>query len=312
MTIAPVYVGIDVSKDPLDIFAADMGSATIPNTLEAAQALVARLAQAPHFVILEATGCYDGRLRRALEEANVQYARINPERARDFARAIGLKAKTDRIDARMLALFGERLQPPQREPSNSEREAVARLHRRRDQLVAMRAQEKNRCSETDDEQMRARIQRHIAWLDEEIDALAAQTAAAIAASEDMRNCEQLLRSMPGVGPVVAAALIALLPELGAAQPRKVAALAGLAPFAVDSGRFRGLRVVRGGRKEVRDKLYMASISAARTRGDLGEFFRRLRARGKPAKVALIALARRMLTILNAIIRDRVPYLPKAA
>lgn len=312
MTIAPVYVGIDVSKDTLDIFDARTGSATIPNTLEAAHALAARLALAPHFVILEATGSYDGRLRRALEEADVRYSRSNPERARDFARAIGLKAKTDRIDARMLALFGEKLQPPQRERANSERAAVAVLHRRRDQLVSMRVQEKNRCSETSDEDMRGHIERHIAWLDTEIDAIAAGIAAAIRASEELRESERLMRSMPGVGPVVAATLVALMPELGAADPKKVAALAGLAPFAIESGRFKGLRAVRGGRKEVRDKLYMAAVSAARTKGLLGDFFRRLREKGKAAKVALIALARKMLTILNAILRDRVEYLRPAA
>ena len=142
MTIAPVYAGIDVSKDTLDIFEAQTGSATIPNTLEAARAFAARLTRTGHFLVLEATGRYDGRLRRALEEADVPHARINPERARDFARPIGLKGTTDRIDGRMLAQFGERLQPPRRERASGEREAVSLLHRRRDQLVAMRVQEK--------------------------------------------------------------------------------------------------------------------------------------------------------------------------
>jgi transposase len=312
MTIAPVYVGIDVSKDTLDLFDGQTGSATIPNTPEATQALAIRLALSPHFVVFEATGAYDGRLRRTLEEAGIPYARINPERARDFARALGFKAKTDRIDARMLALFGERLQPPQREPANSERAAVAVLHRRRDQLVSMRVQEKNRRSEIDDEAMRAHIERHVAWLDTEIAALEAAIAAAIRANDDLRESERLMRSMPGVGPVVAATLIALMPELGTTDPKKAAALAGLAPFAVESGRFKGLRTVRGGRKEVRDKLYIAAVSAARTTGALGNFFRRLREKGKPAKVALIALARKMLTILNAIVRDRVEYIRPGA
>lgn len=312
MTIAPVYIGIDVSKDKLDIFDPQAGSATISNTLEASRELCARLALSPHFVVLEATGAYDGRLRRALEEAGVPYARINPERARDFARALGFKAKTDRIDARMLALFGKRLQPPQREPINSEREAVALLHRRRDQLVCMRVQERNRRSEMDEPGLREDIERHLAWLDAEIDAIAERIAAAIRASEDLDGKERLLRSMPGVGPVVAATLISLMPELGAASARKVAALAGLAPFAVESGRFKGQRSIRGGRKEVRDKLYMAAVAAARSKSALGDSFRAMRAKGKLAKVALIALARKMLTILNALIRDNVEYVRPAA
>lgn len=312
MTIAPVYVGIDVSKDTLDIFDPQGGSSTIPNTLEAARAFCARVVLSPHFVVLEATGAYDGRLRRALEEAGVPYARINPERARDFARAIGFKAKTDRIDARMLARFGEKLQPPQSEPANSERAAVAALHRRRDQLVSMRVQERNRRSEMDEPGLREDIERHLAWLDAEIDAIAERIAAAIRASEDLARTERLLRSMPGVGPVVAAALIALMPELGATSARKVAALAGLAPFAVESGRFRGQRSIRGGRKEVRDKLYMAAVAAARSKSALGDAFRAMRAKGKHAKVALIALARKMLTILNALLRDRVEYVRPSA
>lgn len=307
MTIVPVYVGIDVSKDTLDIFDAQTGSATIANTLEAARAFAATLTRTGHFVVLEATGRYDGRLRRALEEADVPHARINPERARDFARAIGLKAKTDRIDARMLAQFGERLQPPRREPANREREAVALLHRRRDQLVAMRVQEKNRRNDLDDEEMSTHIERHIAWLDAEIAAMEGAIAAAIQASDEMRKTERLLRSMPGIGPVTAATLIALMPELGAANPKRIAALAGLAPFAVESGRFKGMRIVRGGRKAVRDKLYMAAVSAARTKSPLGDFCRRLSGKGKAAKTALIALARKMLTILNALVRDRAEY-----
>lgn len=310
MTISPVYVGIDVSKSTLDIFDARTGYQTIPNTCEAVKALVAGLAQAPHFVVLEATGCYDRRLRRALEAAEVPHARVNPERVRDFARALGQKAKTDRIDARILAQFGERLQPPEREPAKSEREAIILLHRRRDQLVLMRAQEKNRLGEIDDEWMQAGIESHIDWFDAAIDVLDAKIAAAIRANEEMRENERLLRSAPGVGPVVAATLIALMPELGSTTPKKIAALAGLAPFAIQSGRFQGQRRIRAGRKEVRDKLYMAAVSAARTKSPLGDFYRGLREKQKAAKKALIALARKILTILNAIIRDRSPYAPQ--
>jgi transposase len=312
MTIAPVYVGIDVSKDTLDLFDAQNGPARIANTLQDAQGLAARLASMRCFAVFEATGAYDGRLRRALDEAGVAYARINPGRARDFARALGHRAKTDALDARMLALFGERLCPPQRPPASCEREAIAALHRRRDQLVAMRAQEKNRYGQADDEDMQAHIKRHIAWLDEEIKDIDAAIAAAIQASSALRESERLMRSLTGIGPVVATTLIALMPELGTANPKAIAALAGLAPFAVESGRFKGVRTIRGGRKQVRDKLYMAAVSAARTKGPLRTFFKRLREKGKAPKLALIALARKMLTILNAIIRDKIPYVQKTA
>lgn len=300
-------VGIDVSKQHLDIFDEGLGvPERIANATQAITQLVARW-QCDALVVFEATGVYDLELRKALERAGIRFARINPARARDFARASGQLAKTDPIDARMLAAFARAMKPATEQAINPARNALARLAKRRDQLVLMRAQEKNRRSEADDRAMAERIGRLVEVLDGEIAGIEADIKALIKAEPEISDDAQLMRSVPGVGPVACMQLITQMPELGHVGPKQVAALAGLAPFNVDSGAYRGKRKIGGGRKRVRDALYMAALNAVRRAAHFKIFYTRLRQAGKPAKLALIAVARKLLTVLNAMIRDRKPY-----
>jgi transposase len=308
MIIPLRYVGIDVSKRYLDIFDESVGvPERIANATQAITQIVARW-RCDVRVVFEATGVYDRELREALSQAGIRFARINPARARDFARASGQLAKTDPIDARMLAAFARAMQPATAPAANPARNALARLAKRRDQLVLMRAQEKNRRSEADDRALADRIGRLIEVLDSEIAEIEADISALIKAEPEISDDAQLMRSLPGVGPVACMQLIAQMPELGKVGPKQVAALAGLAPFNVDSGAYRGKRKIGGGRKRVRDALYMAALNAVRRADPFKAFYARLRQAGKPAKLALIAVARKLLTVLNAIMRDRKPYL----
>jgi transposase len=294
-----------VSKHTLDVFDAGLGrSETISNTAEAVRRLAAELAERGRFVVLEATGRYDVRLRRALEAAGVAYARVNPGRARDFARAAGFLAKTDQVDARMLARLGEALRPAPAEPADPARERLTRLHRRRDQLVAMRKQERARLSEALEDDLLEDLQWHLAWLGARIALLGKLIAQAIAADARLKDTCHILRSLPGVGPVTATTLLALVPELGRRSPKTIAALAGLAPFNRDSGQHRGRRSIRGGRRRVRQALYMAAVSACRSDGRFGQAYRALITAGKAPKLALIAIARRLLVTANAMVRDQ--------
>jgi len=304
MIINPGVVGIDISKHSLDIFDAALErSERVDNSAQTAAALAGRFAAAGAFVLFEATGSYDLALRRALEAAGVTYARVNPGRARDFAKAAGFLAKTDRIDARMLAAMAQSLRPAAQAPLDPDRQRLTSLSRRRDQLVAMRKQERTRRSACADEEMAEDINRHLAWLDKAIAALDHTIRELIGANSNLALAARRLRSVPGIGPVAAATLLALLPELGTRSPKSIAALAGLAPINVDSGTFRGKRSIRGGRKRVRDALYMAAVTAARSKTRFAAIYRGLVNAGKPPKLALIAIARRILVTLNAIIRD---------
>ncbi|MGD4317507.1 transposase, partial [Xanthomonas citri pv. citri] len=290
------YVGIDVSKRYLDIFDESLGVAErIANATQAITQIVSRW-RCDVLVVFEATGVYDLELREALSKAGIRFARINPARARDFARASGQLAKTDPIDARMLASFARAMQPAPEQAANPARNALAGLAKRRDQLVLMRAQA-----------MSDRIGRLIEVLDCEIAEIEADISALIKTEPEVSDDAQLMRSLPGVGPVTCMQLIAQMPELGKVGPKQVAALAGLAPFNVDSGAYRGKRKIVGGRKRVRDALYMAALNAVRRADPFKAFYARLRQAGKPAKLALIAVARKLLTVLNAIMRDRKPY-----
>lgn len=305
MIITPVCVGIDVSKLVLDIFDPRHGPLRIANEAEAIETLVTGLG-ADVFVVFEATGRYDGRLRRALEAAGIRFARVNPEHARAFARATGRRAETDAVDARMLADLGRRLAPRPAEAEDPRRAALARLDRRRAQLVAMRATERVRLADAtadDDEGARRDLEAHIAFLDQAITAIEERITTTVKADADLTRLARRLRSVPGVGPVVATRLLAALPELGHRSPKVIASLAGLAPHADDSGGRRGKRVVAGGRRRIREVLYMAAVAAARGTTRLAAFYRSLRDAGKPPKLALLALARKLLVVLNAVARD---------
>lgn len=303
MTINPVCLGIDVSKATLDVFDPRCGLTRIANDVGAIETFVAGL-DPDVFVVFEATGRYDARLRGALEARRLRFARVNPEHARAFARATGRRAKTDAVDARMLADLGRRLSPPPAEAEDPVRAELALLDRRRAQLVAMRAAERVRLADCDDDTVRADLAAHIAFLDAGIDAVADRIAAMVRADDQLARLSRRLRSVPGIGPVVAARLLAALPELGRRSPKTIASLAGLAPHADDSGGRRGKRIVTGGRRRIREALYMAAVAASRGKTRLGDFYRALLDAGKPPKLALLALARKLVVVLNAVVRDQ--------
>jgi transposase len=314
MTLSPCYAGIDVSKDHLDLACRPDGPAgRFANDAAGITALLAALRPyAPALVVLEATGGYQAAVAAALGVAGLPAAVVNPRQVRDFARALGRLAKTDALDADTLALFAERVRPAPRPLPAADAAALDALLGRRRQLVEMRAAEHNRMAQAATAAVRRDVQRHRDWLDRQVERLEGQWRAAVAASPLWRAKDELLRGVPGVGPTVSLTLLAELPELGQLTRQQIAALAGLAPRNRDSGRQRGRRAIGGGRAGVRGALYMASLSAARANPVLRDFYERLRAAGKLAKVALIAVARKLLTILNAMLRDGRPWRPVTA
>jgi transposase len=309
MKIHPGFVGCDISKAHLDLFDGAVGVAErIANQAEAIAQRLEPWRNTDVLILFEATGPYDRILTQALTRAGIAFVRVNPARARDFARATGVLAKTDRIDARMLAAMAQTLRPAIRQPRSPDRDRLADLHKRRDQLVAMRKQERTRQQGCADE-IADDIRETIAWLDLRIAALERAIQACIQASAPLAEAERLLRSIPGIGPVASATLIALLPELGARSPKAIAALAGLAPYNVDSGQFRGSRRIHGGRRRVREALYMAAVCAARIEHRFSKAYKSMINAGKPPKVALIAIARKILVIANAMLRQRIAFNP---
>lgn len=306
MTIHPCFIGIDIAKAHLDLFEESSGTSfRIANTPEAIAAWLSSLDVDNAFIAFEATGPYDRTLRRALEQAGCRCARLNPARARAFARATGRLAKTDTIDARMLAAMARALAIEPDAPADPARNALAQLHKRRDQLVEMRAAEHVRHSEGHDPS--GSLARHLTWLETEIATLEQLMAEALRADQKLAAMQALLRSAPGVGPVTATTLIALMPELGHGSPKAIAALAGLAPFNNDSGRHRGQRSIKGGRRRVRRALYMAALAAIKTSPRFKTFYQTIRARRAAAKIAIVAVARKLLTILNAMVKTNTPF-----
>jgi transposase len=300
--IHPDIVGCDVSKHTLDLYVSGV-SERIDNNPAACAALAGRLCG--RFVVFEATGGYDRTLRDALAGANVRFSRVNPGRARDFARAAGFLAKTDKVDARMLAAFGAALKPTADAKPDPARERLGDLVKRRDQLVKMRVQERVRRSEMC--AMREDVEDHLAWLDARIKRLDAAIVALSATEAPLKRAIAHLKTAPGIGQVTATVLTALMPELGRRSPKTIAALAGLAPLNADSGQMRGQRRIKGGRRRVREALYMAAVSAIRCSPRYGGFYRRLRDAGKAPKQAIIAVARKLLVALNAMVRDNAAF-----
>ena len=298
--------GVDVAKNWVDVVGPD-GHARVGNgDLEA---FAQRVARSDGRVAFEASGGYETPLRAALANAGVPAIRINPRRARAFANALGRLAKTDRVDAGMIREMATRLDLPDCAPEAKEVSQLKALQLRRRQLVGDAKREKTRLSQTLDTGMCASVERVLRLLRREIESIEAAIARCIASSKDLRGQAALLRTAPGVGPVSATALLAEMPELGTLAPRQVAALAGLAPMARDSGVRIGRRRIGGGRKPLRDVLYMAGLSAARNDPSLRAFSDRLRAKGKAPKQVIIAVTRKLLIILNAMIRENRPYQP---
>jgi transposase len=304
-----LFVGIDVSKAFLDT-ATRPGSRPErdPNDPAGVAALVARLKSlAPALVVVEATGGLELPLVAALQAAKIPVAAINPRQARDFAKASGRLAKTDRIDAEALAHFAEAIRPEARPLPSAETQALDALLSRRQQLQGMRLMESNRLGSCSDPTVRAGLERHIAWLESEAAAADRLLAESVQASPAWKEKDELLRSIPGVGAVTSLTLLAALPELGSLDGGKLSALVGLAPFADDSGTRRGGRHVRGGRAVVRRVLYLAALSAVRYNPAMKAFKERLATRGKKAKVILTAVARKLLVIANAVVRTGRPW-----
>jgi transposase len=307
-----LFVGVDVAKDWLDVHHPGRGARRIDNAPAAARAFAARCAKEGAWVVFEASGGYDHQLRDALEAAGVPFSRINPRQARDFARAMGVIGKTDRVDARMLSELGARLTPARTSPLPPARRALQAQATRRRQLVEMRKQEATRLKQTADAEARADIRAVVALLDRRIARVEARMADLVAADPDLAAVDRRLRTAPGVGPIVAATLIAELPELGRLGRRSIAALAGLAPVARDSGRRSGPRSIGGGRPVVRTILYLAALQASRRAEAFKQFRNRLQAAGKPVKAALIATARKLLVTLNAMLAAEADYRPAPA
>lgn len=308
------FVGVDVSKDRLDVFVLPAGQHCSVAYDEAGLAeLGNRLAGLqPALVVLEATGGLQNVAAAFLATKGFAVAIVNPRQVRDFARALGRLAKTDRIDAEILALFGQRVHPEARPlPSADLLDLEAKVARRR-QVRQMLVAERQRLSQTTQREIHRRIHKHIKWLEAELADIERSLDETIRRSPLWRAKDDLLRSAPGIGPVTSFTLIAELPQLGTLSGKQAAALVGFAPFNVDSGKSSGPRRTWGGRPEVRSALYMAALVATRHNPVIRAFYRRLLGAGKPPKVALIAAARKLLTMLNAMVRDNRPWNPQFA
>ena len=308
MRTSQTFLGIDISKRQLDVASRPTGAtAQFANTDEGIAACVAWVsAQTPTRLVVEATGGWERAVVAALMLAHVPVAVINPRRGHDFAKATGQLAKTDRLDAAMLAQFAEVMRPaPSLAKSDALQDLEALVLRRR-QLVEFRTMEAQRVP-TARRQIQASLAGHVTWLDAQIVQVDADIQAMIEASPVWQPTAELLQSVPGVGVTTAAMLISRLPELGTLNRRRIAALVGVAPFARDSGRFRGRRAVWGGRPEVRATLYMSALSAIRWNPVIQAYYQRLRAAGKAAKVAITACMRKLLTILNAMLQHKTPW-----
>jgi transposase len=295
-------VGIDVAKAQVAIAVRPSGeqwvSATDPTSLDE---LVRRLqALQPELIVLEATGGREGAVVAALATAGLPLAVVNPRQVRDFARAVGQLAKTDALDAQVLAHFAHVIHPTPRPLPDAQAQELAALMARRRQLIGMQTAERQRL-DTALPAVQARIRRHLAWLQEELADLDHTLGERVQASPVWREREQLLRSVPGIGPTTALTLVAELPELGQLDRKAIAALVGGAPLSCESGAWRGRRIIWGGRSRVRTALSMATLVASRHNPPIAAFYERLCAAGKPKKVALTACMHKLLTILNAIV-----------
>lgn len=304
-------VGIDVSKATLDVAVLPGERTWQVNREEAAIAsLVATLRDlSPRLIVLEATGGLEAPVTAALGVAGLPVVVINPRQARDFAKAIGRLSKTDTLDAQVLARLGETLKPAVRPLKDEETRALEALLTRRRQIIEMLTMEKNRLALASPP-VRRDIAAHIDWLTKRLKDVDGDLRATIEASDFWRLKDEVIRSVPGAGRVLSLTLLASLPELGSLNRREIAALAGLAPFNRDSGVWRGERHIFGGRAAVRTALYMATITAIRCNPAIRDFHARLRAAGKKPKVAITACMRKLLTILNAMLRTNTPWQPQ--
>ena len=314
-----VHVGVDVARDWLDVHHPAEGARRLANTPEAVRAFAGTSAETAVHVVFEATGGYDRWLAEALAAAGVGFSRVNPRQARDFAKAMGVLGKTDKVptpcgrphgdpgEARLLAEFGRRLTPPATALPDAGRRALQAQAARRRPLVEMRKEEATQLQQTADGEARSDIESHLCDLDRRIAAIEEQMARSIQADPDLAPVERRLRTVPGVGPIVARTLITELPELGRPDRRAICVLAGLAPVARDGGHHTGRRSIRGGRPIVRTLLDLAALHASHHDATFAAFRRKLQEAGQPAKVAIVATARKLLTVLNAMLATGADY-----
>lgn len=305
-----VYVGIDVSKAWLDVAVEPQ---EVSWRVENSRASIAKLTRQlvemhPTMIVVEATGGYEAKLVEALYAVGLPVARVNPGRVRRFAQGLNWLAKTDKIDARLLARFGEKANPRLTQLPTEQEKRLAALVKRRKQVLDMLVAEQNRLENADPDVLQyilgsqTMLRNQLAELDRAIQSHIDQTP-------DLKKKQELLTTVPGVGKVTASTLTALLPELGSCDRKQIAALVGVAPFSHDSGKMRGRRFIRGGRPPIRSVLYMATLSAIRFNPVIHAFYQRLIASGKLFKVALVACMRKLLAILNAMARNNQPWKP---
>ncbi len=308
MERGPVFIGIDVSKAHLDVAVLSSGETwQEPNDEAGIAHLVGRVrALGPTLVVLEATGGLEMPAACALGLEGVPVAVVQ---VRDFAKSLGLLAKTDSLDAQVIAQFAQRVCPTPRPLPDVQAQELSALLARRRQLIQMRTAEENRLGSTMMPALRQEIQEHLAWLEERLQRLDDDLGNRLRESPLWREKEDLLRSVPGVGPVLSSTLLADLPELSTLARKQIAALVGVAPINHDSGRRKGQRHIRGGRAQVRSTLYMATIASTRCNPIIRFFYLRLCAQGKPKKVALVASMHKFLIILNAMLKHRTPWNP---
>ncbi len=308
-TSSPIFVGIDVSKDRLDVHVRPSGEAfAVARDGEGLERLVADLGvRQVALVVLEATGGFEATVAAALAGAGLPLAVVNPRQIRDFARALGRLAKTDALDAEVIALFAERIRPEPRPVSGPDAQILAELVARRRQLVEMIGMEKNRARQARGKRVQKSLAATLKLLETQLAALDRDIDDAVRGSPAWRAAEDLLTSVPGVGNVTARTLIAELPELGHLDRRRIAALVGVAPINRDSGQWRGHRAIAGGRVAVRNTLFMATLTAIRWNPAIRAHYARLVAAGRPKKLAVVACIRHLLTILNAILRTKTPW-----
>lgn len=307
-----LFVGIDLSKARLDV--ASCGSEEQEWSVRHDASGISHLAErlqglSPTLIVMEATGGLEVEVSAALTSRGLPVVVLNPRQVKDFGRALGRLAKTDQIDARLLAEFAQKIRPAVRPLPEEAQRALDALMMRRRQVVEMISAEKNRLQQANSAAIAQEIREHIAYLEQRLEKLAAELRERIEQSETWRAKDLLLRSVPGVGAVLSHTLLAALPELGTLERRKIAALVGVAPFNRDSGKMRGRRVIWGGRSEVRHILYLAALSASRFNPVIRAFYEQLVARGKLKKVALVACMRKLLTILNSILKHQQPWTP---
>ncbi|MDP6841657.1 MAG: transposase [Rhodospirillales bacterium] len=300
------FIGIDVARDRLDVHVLPGGkSFSVARDEKGLAVLIRRIRKhgAP-LVCLEATGGYEIEVVSAVAAAGLPFAVMNPRQVRDFAKATGRLAKTDRLDAEIIAAFAKAVRPAVRPLPSAEEQQLRVLWRRRRQVVDMATAEKKRLKRERQPDIQARIADHIAILANECDELEAEMRALVQTDTAWRQKAHLLRSVPSIGEITVFSLLAGLPELGSLERNPISALVGVAPINRDSGAMRGRRMIYGGRKHIRNALYMATISAVQFNPAIRAFRDRLRAKGKPPKVILTACMHKLLTILNAILRDQ--------